>query len=640
MRVISKTNQRGILFGLTAIIGALQAIAPVPVLAQAADAANGSATDAATTYQYQIGPGKIRYYSAEDHLINALRQNTYSNIYADTRGGEKLFIDDIIAAGHFDIETQTFKSVPDGGKIFIGFVRGAASPLPALYGGDWIVEWDGDGDLEFYFGAPVREEKLGKNKRRATFADDRDKWTGVFITRVGEAGLRNVRIYRAEDEARVKAGKSFSGRFAALVSRYDIVRTMDMMHTNSSGIRTVDQIADDDSFFWGEDNERYLDPRLDVAMPARAFVELAVETGTQLWMNVPPMLGAPERFNDRAYFVRRRNDPPVRKVDFVADFAAAADEIVRSDEFDRYAHYLIDALEEENYPPDRLLIIELGNEIWNYGGGFFKSSQYFEGLAKGLALGNDLRKGYGYRSAQLAVAFEKALEERGRAQAWTIALGTQTSWAARTHGALEGVRAYAQASGTDIDMGRFAIFTTNYFGGGFHFDKQGNMFGAPDADAWRAEWLARLKNDPAALEKTIEDWLINGPNVRATLNWLIASHREHRAIAEKFGAKYLGNYEGGSHDTLDRELAKNQDAVEFYQRFMRGEPGARVLDAVNQALIAENPAVIISDFNRIGVMKDAFPPWHEQVYGDDTPIVRMLDSYLHEPRFISTVPGK
>lgn len=617
--------------GLASLAGVLFGVGlGVYTSAAAQDTAQSARPSKQPLYQY--GAGVIAYWSVEDHLIDAMKQNGYDTVYADIGRGQKFELTDLIEAGHFDPATQSFRSLPFGKRIFLGFIRGGAKTYPAQYAGKWVIDWEGDGEVNLAYGMPRTSKRVGDNRIEVEFAPDQKKWTGVFLKWVGKGGVRNIRAYRAEEEAALNAGRVFSKTFIDLVSSYPIVRTMDIARVNSSGIRTLDQMANADTLFWAGAPSKYYGPGVKRGFPLFGQVRLATAADNRLWITVPPMLGLPDVFDTPTYFndVRIKNAQGQTKEVFKDRVAEAARETVDADDVGVFAEALVQALIDENYPPTRMLYVEMGNEIWNFSGAFLKSTLFHEGLGQGLDLKSG-RKAYGYRAAQFADTFEKALAANGRRQEWTMVVGAHTANPYSTRAALQGVQAYYKEHEIALSskaMRRFGVATTNYYSGGFHFDSQGNMYGARDAAGWRKAWLAELENDPAALADRIENWIVDGPPVRATRAWMMRQHKEHSTIAHDFGARYIGNYEGGSHDDLDRDLAKNPAAVAFYRRFMAGPGAARILAAVNDSFLAAYPGAILSDYRRIGMRTGAHAPWDEQIYGEQNAVIDTLERYL------------
>lgn len=597
-------------------------------------AANAGPTTADGKPLTQFGSGFVAYWAPEAHLIDELKAQSYRAFGANV-GSEKLTFDDLVARGHIDPATNTFTSLPNGQPIRLGIIRGAARDYPQLYSGKYVITWEGDGDVGFSFGGPPQQKRVSANRLEGTFPASHDRWTGVSITRIGQSGVRNIRAFKASEEDALGAGRVFSTRWRDFVGRYKILRTMDINDTNASAIRSVDQIADETALVWAGDT-KIIQPKSRVrGFPLRAQFALAAANNQSLWLNAPPLLGAPDIFDTPEYFsqLKVRDENGVEQ-NLMRDRAALhTPEIIASDEMAKYAERLVALLEETNYPEDQTFYLELGNEVWNFGGPFAKVTHYYWGITKGLRQKGEMRFGYGYLSAKLAHEFDKALQKAGRNQAWKMVIGTHTAYLERTRWSLDGVSKYLadQSLSKDAWMTRFGVSTTSYYFGGFQFRKGGALFGARNADEWRRKWLAALQRNPEDLSRRIEMHITEGADsVSGAQAWIINRRRAHRDIAASFGADFIGDYEGGSHDTLDRELKKIPEAVEFYRAFMRSEYAARIQKSVTDALVREFPDAIVADFWRIGVTNGAHDPWVEQIWDDPTPVTDVLDSYLRD----------
>lgn len=616
-----------------------RSLAALAVLAGAAAAQNKTAVtpntdDGRPITQY--GSGFVAYWAPEDHLINVLKAQGYGAFNAELNG-RKLDFEDLVQSGAFDLRTQTFTRLPNGAPITLGLMRGSAGDYPEFYAGKWVVTWEGDGDVDFSFGRPRNVDRVSKNRLEVTFSDRDANWNGLRITRIGDRGVRNVRAFRADDEAALNAGEVFAPRYKDFVSRFKVLRMMDVNQTNSSGIRRTDQIADEDTIVWAADAKARMPAAFKRGFPLRPQFDLAADTGVALWLNAPPMLGAPAIFDTKPYFEEitvknaKGEDVPILR-----DRARAhIDDIFFSGEFSRYADEVVRALIESGYPEDRLFYLELGNEIWNYGGAFAKPTHYYWGVTLGLKDGGDMRFGYGYLSARLAHAFDDALRKAGRRQAYKLVIGAHTAYLERTARSLNGVKAYLEDHNLDAEkwMPNFAVATTSYYRGGFHFIERGGFLDAENPDDWRGRWLSELRRSPQALAARIEDHILNGPEtVNGTLAWVLDRKRRQRAIALEYGASYIGDYEGGSHDTLDRRLRDVPEALAFYKDFMGSARAARIQKGVNDAVLREFPDAMISDFTRIGEPNDPSNPWIEQMWDRPTPVSEVLDSYLRPAR--------
>lgn len=613
-----------------------QTEAPVANTASQSPAQPASSPRSASL-QDQYGPSRMGHGSAEDHLINLLAVNSYGNVAGRTQGGQPIRLAEMIEQGHFDPNTKTWLSLPNRKPIELGFIRGQAARYPEYYSGRYVATWEGDGDLAFRLGEPSSVRRVGKNRIELTFSPDRARWTLVQITRIGKAGVRNVRVFRAEDEAALKNGAIFSTRFRDLVSKYDIVRTMDMNGANNSWVRNVDQIAKIDDVSFGFHPSEFYPTDFARGLPLSANVKLATETGAALWLNVPHMLGAPDVFDQEDYF-REITVPQAgggRRGVLRERVAQHAGDIFASNELDRYADALVQSLIEQDYPADRMLYLELANEIWNYAPGFAKTASFFFGMSDALREGRgrevNARYAYGFLSARLAHAFEDALTRAGRDQEWTLVLGVQTAVAGPTRRIIDGVENYYQTERgggpSAQQLQRFGLATTSYFGGGFKWNRNGNMYNAPTRETWMRRFLADLEEDPEALRNRIERWILNEQPIPYNRAWMLKQKSEHRQIARDRGVRYLGDYEGGDHDTLEPALNSNKAALDFYNEFRTSPQAARIRASVDSAIAARFPGTINSDFGRIYAFDPSKPrpPWMEHMWNEETPLKQEVE---------------
>ncbi len=523
---------------------------------------------------WQTGVGFMAYWGGEDPLINVLAVNVADKDWP---------------ADVFDRETQTFLKLPAGkSDLNIGLIRAGARYDPGFYKGDYIIDWEGDGRIGTGLaGGEGWEAREGPNRIRETYDGRRKSWASAVIRKIGPGGIRNIRIYRAEHEAALKAGKIFNPDFVRNIARYDIVRTMDW---NAGGATRTDQIADMGAQFWGG-----------AIVPLEAQFKLAEEAGVALWINAPSRLAAPEGLNARLAAMPGRPNQQKR----YALIATQFDAVAASPEWDAYAARIVAAMEATGYPVDRPFYLELANETWNWGGPFGYATEWYWSLTGALAEktgksypGNPSRGAYGYFSAQLAEAFAKALEAAGRGdQPWTMVIGAQTAWDQQVVGPLEGVKDYGGGKNKQA-MARYGVATTGYYRGAFH-DAGGNLFGSSvkGEAAWRAEWLRRFEVDPAALAQYLTDFMIDPRPRRQNVAWVVAQSKRHRQIAVQYGVRYLGQYEGSSHDTLDRELAKNAAALAFYQDWQRGPRHAALIRLQAEQMRAAFPdGVVLSNY--------------------------------------------
>ena len=564
-----------------------------------------------------------------------------------TVDGVKLDFEDLVAAGHFDLSTNSWVSLPtntdgDTVPIQIGIIRGDANKNPELYTGEYVITWEGEGTVDFSFGAKGLVTTRTANRIETSYTAQDARWTGLRITAIDAGGLRNVQAYRLAEESALNAGQVWSSHWLDFISGYEVVRFMDIALTNNSRIRKTAQIAVESDLYWNASTSDDMPVERARSFPIELKLRACVQTGCAAWINMPAMMGAPDVFDTRDYIEQiSAND-----VHFLRDRAAAhTDEIIASDEIRKWADRTVAALIAENYPENRPIYLEVGNEIWNFGGPFARATHYMWGLTQGLGLDGstaglprtEIRGGYGYMSAKLAHEFERALAAAGRDQSFKIVIGTHTAFVERTGWALEGAAHYFTQNGLSQRdwMEKLSVATTSYYNGGFHFRSPQNgvaqdMFNLGDRTGWLAEWRARLNNNQDAFSAFIMDHLLNGPEtVNGTKAWIVERTRRHKEIAADFGAGYLGQYEGGSHDTLDRDLRNDAQALAFYRDFRQSDNAARVQREVYEALIEETPGAIISDFTRFcSDANDPKTPWCEQTTSQATPLTQTLNSFM------------
>lgn len=494
-----------------------------------------------------LGPQQLTYFGV-DYLLNTFNQNNRTwPTYAS-----------------YDKVSNTFTGTGE-----IGIIRGLAERNPAYVAGDWVVRWKGDCDIRFKSqGAPGVTTKTRANRLENTFDGAQAKFAVLEITR-NSGGCSNVEAFRAEHEALIDAGEIWSPWFKRFVSKYyDVIRSMDWNKVNASRLHNASDLPTLATARWGIH-----------AVPYEAQMRLANETGAALWLNLPPRICTTSALEARL----QGKGQQARW----AELANSWDEVAPCPEAAKFAKAIVDELEAANYPESKLFYLELGNEVWNWGGGlngFGYATEFFHGLNGGLEAktgktfrSNPKRGAYGYFSALVADEFGKALAAAGRTnQQWLMVIGTQTANKQISSAALDGVVEYASA--TAQPMSRFGLAATGYYRGGFHhIPRGGDMYNSTSSVDFKNKFLADLNADPAALADKIADWHIQNQNAGQSVGWMLGMNSAHEAIAQSYGALYAGQYEGDSHDTLDKQLQANPQAVKFHRDWHAGPEHARVI---------------------------------------------------------------
>lgn len=536
----------------------------------------------------QLGVG-----GPEDPFINEVFARD-PNWYTTDRGvPKKLKYADLVEGGFVDPHTNYPTAIPKGYPALYGpsFLtkRRDADAVKARYAGKWIVDWKGSADVRIYNLGPAFWKKAGSNRIEVDVPASGVNQAIVEVQSIGKGGFSDLRIYRAENEAALNAGRLLAPRFAALAHGYKVLRTLDMQAVEINWQRTADQFAAVDSLGWkpGDFKKRKLGPR---GFPPEPLFKMAVESETALWMHFPGQAGAGEDFDTDAVF---------SGTDLEATAKAQAKDIIASDEWDKIAGRIADALIASGYPHDRRFYLELDNEAWNNAHPFWRTTFYFKGIGNAVSPSGKAgeRFGYGYATARMAVAFDKALADRGRAQAWVPVLAGQNANPRTTLGALKGYSAYFSDRGVDPApwLKIAGVSTASYFFNGLS-GKKGPLTAAP-GETIQQTWLRAATEDPDGLAEKVADFLIDSPaSVQGSLAWVAAKRAEHQKIAESFGAFFLGDYEGHDHDGAMDALRTTPAYVNFVERYRYGPQGKRVTEAWVERLRAQNPGAVIANF--------------------------------------------
>ncbi len=510
----------------------------------------------------------------------------------------------------------------------LGIVRGDGDENAAShYHGQWVLSWKGTAKLTLG-GTHGRLQSDGRNRIVETFTGDRP----LAWVESRSLDYSDVAFYRLEDEAAFQAGENFSPDFVDLVSRYKILRPLDWNRVNGSLITSSDEMMPAEASSWEN------------GPPVEAQFDLAAKAGVSLWLNVPAMIGLPNDLREAAVAASAlpaadgKPQWKVRQEAQLAVFEQAFDRTLASTEWDRLARRLVSALEASNYPENRQFYLELGNETW---GTHFLNGIYFWGMKGGFTTktgvyppGQPMQGPYGYFSARLACAFGKALKEAGReGQAWTVVINSQTVWPDQTKGALEGAKTYRCGADTQ-PMSRYGVSVTGYWDGGFKWNKNNLLFGVRlGYDAWIKRWQDEFRADKNALAQRIENYLTADMPAPMNNSYVVQRALQHQAIAESYGARFIGQYEGGSHDNIDGTLKKTAGVMDFARAFMAGEHTAAIIRDQAQRMKEALPGAINANYHHWGPSYDPSKPWDTApVWDASSPAARAMSQQLRAPQ--------
>jgi hypothetical protein len=591
------------------------AIAEQPQLQTTATQAAAPAAQKPQRPLIQIGPWYPATANIEEAYINIVHASR-SRWNTDRIGAQEL-----LDTGVIDKETGLPTRLPDGQWLSSEVYFTGDNPVQKLHwDGEWVLEWEGDADLWMQFMPNELQWKASKNRLEFTrdFKGGKTPYHAAIQIRRLKGPLKALRMYRKENETALKAGKIFNPKFARQVARYDVVRTMDLQGANTNAVRSVDDLPGPNAPHWANgawQNEGNVNFPFRSA-PLDAMVALAMETDTALWTTVPITLGNPIDLFDLSV---RRDASDQWAGTYRAKTRENIDAVMNSPEWDRYADAFVAALVDKGYPQDRPLYVTIANEVWNFAGQYFLTTQYAMGVAEGLKrpLGlneANYRHGYGIVSARWKMALDAALARAERKQNVVYVIEGQAVWADTTSWALEGAKRWLESKDErwEDHAPAFGVSVASYWGAG-------EAYGAlSDKEGLQPETIA------AALAGYVIDSKPS-PKAHGSKNAVIEDFRQHARYAAKYGVRLVGAYEGGSH--LERAEPVSWDA---YKAFLWGEEGARANRAVNDALAAEFPGIILSNYVLAG--PTGGQPWFEGPLGADNPYARSWEPYLRPAR--------
>jgi hypothetical protein len=362
--------------------------------------------------------------------------------------------------------------------------------------------------------------------------------------------------------------------------------------------------------------------------PIEALFDLAVAADAALWMNVAGPLGAPPALDEVAV-----SRGPQRAAVKAAAFENAAS-IIASPQWDAYADEIVRSLIAAGYPATRALYIETGNEVWNGAHPFWWSQDYFSGIRdwaneqKPVA-GFGSMVGAGFMQGRFAVALDKALARAGRKQAVVFVLACQHASPVTCEGAIIGFKHYFAVMGGDASpfLARAGLSTATYFEGGTR--PEGLFKSAGYDDALKAQWLGAIKADPQGAAKALTDFYLTADQC-CTIPYLVRMRKAQRAVAEKAGIAFIGDYEGEAHETAWSPLRDDPAFMDWYFKvWMDGPDGERLTREWAKALLADDPDAMISTFVTIGG-RAVNAPWLDGFYGEETGRRRAMEEFLRQ----------
>ena len=528
----------------------------------------------------QLGLTGVSYYAVEDPFINILRQSNNWGISNDATPRPIEYKDLTFNQHHVPIVPRGFTGRMHTAPLF----SNAQDPETfKQFMGKWIIDWEGDGDIDLDL---INDKRSIKKSKNALTFELRAPTTLWLVLRKSSPSMRNIRMYRESDKLAMAAGEIFRKPFLDSVSRFDCLRYMDWLETNNSTAVDVKDMKPESEPFWGAHSRDI--PNRTTGVPISICLKLSAKTRTIPWLTLPHRASR----------------------DLVDHFA----EQVR-----------------QHCPKDIPVMFEYSNEVWNWG---FKQTGYAVARGKQFAphLNYNMRYFYGWHSAKILWRLRELCPEH------TIvgALGTKTAsitrvllngqdWKGRagvTGQSILGAQAYLREKKTNIEVKHlFDVAITTYFEG----RRDGKFAGYTDE-----ELIAKVQSDPRGLMREMHEEFMHGPqkNSVSTLKGLKNNFAVQVETAEAYGMDTIC-YEGGSHVVINHIVRENAAVLAWYKEYLRSEYMAEQVAASLEAA-AEAGVKMLSDFGHVGEVSK-WGPWGTiDHYGDmDNPINLVWEEWLN-----------
>lgn len=564
--------------------------------------------------------------------------------HAVGKGKDNIEFAALMEEGHIDPVTLLPTSIPEGyDAVQSGRVRDSATDYPDLYAGTYCIDWEGDVDVKFGLGLHTYQKKDGENRLCADIPATEKRPFTVRIERLND--LKSIRCYRAEDEEKLNAGKTWNPKFIDAHKGYKILRDLDIQYVPNSW-RTGAKATPYESFVWSLRSNIGPDDKVPNGPPLQGVFDLANETDTALWHVMPPTLGADSvklfEFDALPGGWRPRTEA------LQAYARANAVEIADSPKWKAYADGLVSAMIASGYPKNKRLYVELGNEVWNNAPPFGTYTKYYVSLAEGLedagrldASGHDMRKSYGFLSAQMATYIDQALREQGRGdQPVTFVLASQNAWVSRTEDAIKGFIQYFEWKGEDSGpwLKRAGVSTASYFEHAYSFDLSRGLFPAASERERDQLWLDAINSDPDGTAALLTKRIINGDD-GLSIKDVIAHRTAQQGAAERFGVRFIGDYEGHDHFSPPKSLQAYPEFVNWFEHWRAGPEGGKITRAWLEALIEQNPEAVVSNYSTVSTrdVEGDSPddthlaaPWIDGFYAEESERVKVFNEYLRK----------
>ncbi|MEP0910226.1 hypothetical protein NDI45_04770 [Leptolyngbya sp. GB1-A1] len=349
--------------------------------------------------------------------------------------------------------------------------------------GQYRVLYDGTGTMQYGLDASKLSSSPGMDLVQADSLKAGGIHLQIMATDPNQTGdyLRNIRVYSEKDLPLVELGMRFNPEFLDRIKNFGMLRYMDWMSTNNSRQQDWSNRPLMSDATWSRKG-----------VPIELMVQLANETGTNPWFNMPH---------------------------------SATDDYIR-----RFATYVRDHLD-----PKLKAYVEYSNEVWNWQ---FSQAGYAEAQAKqrwgeSPAGWGGWMQWYGMRAAQTADIWKSVYSSESPSRLVRV-IATHTGWKG-LEAAILNPPAWIAEGQQPVYQSFDAYAVTGYFGG---------SLGQPDHASTVRSWLS----DPDGGFSKAFQQLRQGNSLpsKDSIQQTIDSFRYQADVAKQHGLQLVA-YEGGQH---------------------------------------------------------------------------------------------
>ncbi len=532
-------------------------------------------------------------------------------------------MNDVILSGKFDPETGWWTLAP-GEVLTFRFIRPdqdrGRTPHPEIDSGQWVIKYTLDplvspntAALQVTGYTLTESGSVGDQKRFTFNTVDDDFNRNVTLRGLVSGG--KIRVDYIGPAVRENIGNYDPDTLGYLYD-YKIIRYMNWGAPATSKIcRDSDWLPD--NWYWEGQTFSGLPTtvptvnrnKLKAGHKYKTIFDLSVLSQTAAWINLPYTLGAAV-IEPQVWFANSSSGlygnsylGPIVEANFASIDAAIPGEY--------FAHGVRvgNSLNATDYPVYRVIIVEIGNEMWNSGAAGVGGYRYCQALGRAISGVNaeraNVNTGMGYLNARALRAFFAGVRSVRPAQELVGCMTfSRNQGTGNAQDAITGFNAEA-ARAPGILLLDVYLGITNYYSGANKWQnarspQTGNPFygDATSAATFQALWAAAHSADEAAFFQKIENWYLDPASERNNNGWTDSIYGargafiEWRDFAVAQGARGILPYEGGNHDNGDSAAGVQTaypPSVQAVDRFIRSPHAERITRKMIELLLPINP---------------------------------------------------